>query len=372
MDPKSILVGNVEMWEGQLRQISKVLNEQPSSGKVHKQMRGRFQTDVLKQQKALVSLKESISTGLSLEACWSKFRLTRRECMPVLSECLAFLQGTLARRAGLDAGLCAIADSMLDNLAVQADIAWPRYTMVASEEFFAELSGIIRLRFPEVSIWNLPVVAHEFGHYLAHKIPKDPLQAVLEREPRYRMQLYEHFADLFATFAMGPAFAYDTILLRFDPLAAFEKKSEHPSDAERVWWTLETLRKMSADEGPALRIYDYVVTALEQCWFQAVTTATGGAPTLPEETRCRLANWLEELYNIVSTELQGTRYQGWFRATSLAKSLVAGDLALDRKDSIQDVLNAAWFCRVEMRPDSLAAIGEKAFNMCLEISQRKV
>ena len=90
--------------------------------------------------------------------------------MPLFEESLALVEGALVRGAKLDNGLCQIADALLDELRTKADVAWGRFTILAEGEFFGEMAQIIRLRFPEVSIWNLPIAAHEFGHFVGPEL----------------------------------------------------------------------------------------------------------------------------------------------------------------------------------------------------------
>src|SRR5262249_12447089 len=376
VDAKSFLLGEIHESANHLAQISKVLDEQPLIGPVQKQVAIRLQTEIKKKRNAFRSLEQDLTTGgVPLDVVWSKFQLDRRDCKPLLAESLALLQGALTRKAALDEGMCAIADAMLRDLSVQTDISWPRFTIVATDEFYAEISGVIRLRYPEVGIWNLPVAAHEFGHYLSRRIPNDPFGQMLALESKRGQSieplLNEHFADLFATFALGPAFAFNAILLRFNPLTAMTRGVAHPSDIERTWWILETLRRMSVDEGAGPRYYDDVIDDLEKSWSEAVKAAAGQSSALPAEAKDRLEGWLDEVYQIISTELPGVRYKGWLQAQGLAKTMADGKKSLANGITIPDVVNAAWFSRAYLCPDIFATVGEQAAEMCREISRMK-
>src|ERR1035438_10508874 len=172
----------------------------------------------------VTALRESVRqlpAEASLEIAWAQHDGLRREAETVISECLAFMGGALTRAHGIDFGLCRLTDAMLYDLSTRTDVGWNRFTIVADGEFFARLSGIIRIQFPDVSIWNLPVAAHEFGHFVASRWKDSALAGMIEREKRadrrYEAYLNEHFADLFATFTVGPCFAMVCGLVRFFP-----------------------------------------------------------------------------------------------------------------------------------------------------------
>src|SRR5262249_44677181 len=101
---------------------------------------------------------------------WGELSQLMRDAAPVFDECLAFVQGSWARRHDLDEGLCTMADDLLEDLAYRSDIGWTRFTLLATSEFYRDTADIIRIAYPDVSFWSLPLAAHEFGHYIGPEL----------------------------------------------------------------------------------------------------------------------------------------------------------------------------------------------------------
>jgi hypothetical protein len=87
--------------------------------------------------------------------------------------------------------------------------------------------------------------------------------------------LEEYIADAFAAYAMGPAYAYAAILMRFDPFLACFDQYEYPSYAKRTFVILKILEKMqvepskndpTANKGP----YNDVISELTKEWRAAL------------------------------------------------------------------------------------------------------
>ena len=259
-----------------------------------------------------------------MDTCWTTLRGIEDACQSLFRECLAIVQ--VVRGAGLDNGLCEIGDALLQDLGHGADLHWGRFTILAESESIVELGSIVRLRFPEVSIWSLPVAAHEYGHFVGPRLEvQDPgqpsrhpfqdfLEQIREDDPRYYYYGHEFFADLFATYALGPSFACCCILLRFDPVTASTEYSTHPSAAQRVYWLLSVLRAM--DEQDPFLSFSGIIKDLEN-WWSATLAASGqsaGSLVSPDASS-RLDSWRDELFAMVEDHLPpGTRYGGWPQA----------------------------------------------------------
>jgi len=136
--------------------------------------------------------------------------------------------------------------------------------VLSSDDFFRDFVQIIRLRFPFCGIWDLPVAAHEFGHFVAGQLNLTRMGgahylAVQEYKSGFMQQnseireewgfwLEEYFADVFATFALGPAYGFTCLLLRFDPASAYQQlDNNHPVYARRVHVILQTLLRMDRE-----------------------------------------------------------------------------------------------------------------------------
>jgi hypothetical protein len=380
----------VETALGKYRIDPAVYKGAPASLKRIDLARASLVNEIKKQWESLTQAREQLECNASLGKCWNKFSGVRESSRPLLRECLAYLEGIFVREAGLDAGLCDIADAMLSELRDRVPISWERFTVLAEEEFFADLAQIIRLRFPIASIWNLPVAGHELGHFAAQAMEslgtlgnyRHPFREILDKEgaSEHEMRyLHEHFADIFATFTLGPAFVCTCILARFDPETAYNDVSQpptqaHPAPAKRVYVMLETLQEMNAAGGGVSKPYQGIVDDLRDVWQRCLRAA--GSPSSLDEALTKhdvvkLKQRFEYLYALLNDELPGSRYPGWARVLELSNALMRSESAresLKAGGAIADVLNAAWKCRLRYDERGLLReIAERAVAFCQEI-----
>lgn len=344
--------------------------------------------DLVEQRRRdLEALDRKFDGGDSLKACWEDFRVLREECLSLFRETLAFMQGASLRRAGLDGGFCQLADGLLDELDRAADLKWGRITIPAEAEFFGDMAQIIRLRFPEVDIWDLPMAVHEFGHFVGPEIAatvkeglrrrvRYPFQEILDREYarglRWWYFAHEQFADVFATYALGPAYPCACMLGRFDPGAAHEDGLRHPSAAKRVELTLRTLQRM--DDAEALAApYAGVLSELRKSWRDSLAAA-GSRPDVDPAAAEELGRVFNELYSLIDEYLPILRYAGMSRAEELKRTLPGGQPSVGADVTIADILNAAWLCRIDRwddGPELVHVAGEAATRLCQEVLERR-
>lgn len=355
MDERSFMKARIDALVENLNLAEETLDAEQISPKLREGVKVRFGTLIEKRKSKLKELRKNVDKGMQLEICSNSFKNINDECNPLFREVLAFIEGALVRSAKLDNGICYLADSLLDDLSYYTNIPWARLTIMGEEEFFSQMAEIIRLRFPEFSIWNLPIVGHEFGHlvgqelktlkgYGAYQYLFQMLQKELNVSPEEVPYLREHFADVFATYALGPAFACTCIILRFDPMTANLDGREHPSYAKRVYLILETLRNIDEAEGGVVRPYKDIIQTLEYIWHE-----TGKVKRLDDTTTIKLNNWLRGIYGLIDLELPRSKYGGWLRAQRLAEELDPDKIKspmLQKGDTLSDILNAAWLCRI--------------------------
>jgi len=292
------------------------------------------------------------------------FRRVREENARLVKECLAFLQGALARSAGVDGGVCALADHLLRELVARTEISWARLTIPAEAEFVDLTAHIIRLRFPQLGVWRLPLMAHEFGHVVvsALEVPgpsgltsTKPLEQFVELTPDLRLKLRELCSDVFAVYTLGPAFCCTALLLAFDPSSPDHEDAgaSHPSDAKRAYVILDALRRLDDDKDRFnLPFHDHA-TRLEQLWEAARLSAGTGAG-LDEAATGQLDIWLDTIWAVLRHK-SAARYDrnAWARALRLSGALASAQPAaggLQPGDSLADVLNGAWAARLSESP----------------------
>ena len=378
MNTRSILLGQIDSSINSVGQALDHLKPGQLDSGLLQRVEARFNIDLNKALRQLRSLHDDVCQlpqQAPLESGWARYLGLRREAEAVLRECLAFIEGVLARMHAIDGGFCRLTDAMLYDLSRRTDLGWSRFTILADGEFFAGLSGIIRIRFPDLTIWNLPISAHEFGHYVAQAMKDSTLAEMIEREKRkdarYEAYLKEHFADLFATYSMGPAFAFLCGLLRFSPPSAFHKGATHPSHAHRMWWILEALRSMDKAQGGGPPLYAYIIGQIKEFWTASLAAA-GQTNALEEADLSRLRQWLAELFDAADLNFSGVHYRGWLRAQDLAQEFRSKRVpTLNNDDRLPDVLNAAWLCRSEAENGYFVSwLADEAFKLCTELAGR--
>lgn len=333
-----------------------------------------------RKDKDLKALADDLGSGAKpgrkgVRDGWTDFEQHSSDCNRLLKEYRAFVEGALYRSAGLDDGVCDLADGFLRQLSALSDVAWTRFTIFAEGEFFAPMTDIIRLRYPDFTIWNLPVLAHEFGHFVTPRLQDrllgtDPLRnfrAEIKRTLQRSLsasvgsapidkavrQLDEHIADAFAVYAAGPAFVAACLLLRFDPTHAWEDDEDHPSDGARAYLQLKMLGEIRPE-------YAKVRSLLTDIWQDNLAGA--GVSGMPDADQWLdpLLTQLVKLFGTLAPNA-GITAEDWRRAIELADRLTTlGPLPAGL--TVRDVLNAAWVSRLNADANAAGA-GTRALKI---------
>ncbi|HKQ75489.1 MAG TPA: hypothetical protein VJ810_17450 [Blastocatellia bacterium] len=400
MDTRSALLIQIDGLAQQLLQVERAVQSQRLDANLRARVGVRFDKLLSQQRTQISEVRKQASNNQPNQKCWENFRQLDMDCRSLFEECLTFIQGALARADGVDDGMCLLADNLLDDLAAWADVGWRRFTLLARGELYRDTAEIIRIRFPEVSIWGLPLMAHEFGHFLGPKLSEDekdgsvyPFQQLLKsadenRLPNWQLphtkewyHLNENFADLFATYSLGPAFACSFILLRLNPVDAYQEIITHPTHAKRVHSIFWMLDRMDEAEGGFLRPYNALIDRLRNLWRQGLQEA-GQTGSLSDSEISLLESRLKELHDTLTrTTPPPLAYQlsDWQRSQTIAGELLSGKVSSssqnDSKVSRRDILNAAWFGRLQLDdpdPYRINDIGVRALELYRRIPPRKV
>ena len=381
MDERTVLLAQVRAVNEQLNRVEQLLAHADITGYFHR-VTVEFTRLVKGQRDDIVRLERRLPNVAQLRDSWNELNDIRRATAPIVRECKAIVEGALARRAGLDGGMCIIADRLLRWLSHRADIPWQRFTILGDGECYEDMVQIVRLRFAESDIWSLPVAAHEFGHYAALELEtrfagrsRHPVQDFIEKEAgdkRQRQHLFEYFADMFAAYALGPAFGWSCVFQRFNPANAYRRSHSHPSDSERMHGILMVLSNLAAGADTACS-----PDRLRALWAASLRASNGPDRADRMDADNELQGQLEVIYQILDKQLPRLRYAGWGSAVRLRLALDsrAGDRpAVQATDSVADVLNAAWLARIEAGdPDPYRdrQIADTAEQLCLEIADRQ-
>ena len=360
----------LERW----RRIQQILSGAPEDG-LRAAIAGRFYRLLSEQEYALepwlaASRAVKLRTGI-----WGKMADLAVGARPLQREALEFLGGCLIREQGLDrepatvaastregAGICGLADLLLRDYARRTGIDWNARTVLGADPFLETDTEVIRLRFPSWSLWDLPLLAHEFGHLAARATPafveyQREQAGSSGMEQRFR-HMDEFFADVFATYTLGPAFAFDVVLLQFQPAEAYLARGGHPSHQERARVILQTLAEMNRKGAGA---FGGALQQLERAWGGAVAacgTVAADAPAFEKQLTQSLS-WGRKIHGFIDKFYRlGAAYtpQDWSRdrqaagrmlrlpVPALAELAAVGGVKA-QEVSLGGILNALWYAR---------------------------
>src|SRR5207244_7964566 len=138
----------------------------------------------------------------------------------VFSNYVEFLGGLALRGAGLDEGICRIADELMRSCGSFGPTHWSALTIPASQEAMT-LARSIRVRFPEWTIWAVPLTAHELGQVVIREPGTPDFEKYVKRQFPNAKTKQQHLrvllADAFTTYVIGPASACSVIVLKLHP-----------------------------------------------------------------------------------------------------------------------------------------------------------
>jgi len=295
----------------------------------------------------------------------------------IFEEYVDFLGGLTLRDAFVDLGICQIADDLIAKWGKDAVIAWGSLTIPAHRETReVSVARIIRLGFPEWTIWALPLTAHSFGDVVIEE--RDELkQYIIDHaaDEKARVHLHNFLADAFATYALGPAYVYAAILLRFDPRSAYDDKHDEPPGARRayVMFTMLEQMKEAALETAIVDPYSDIIKKVREEWEAALLQVKAPGSLLATEEE-QLKQWVTYFFKYLPNNTYDEvlySCESWLRIEDLSKELLQDDIeAIDLdKYELRDVLNAAWACRVNQKDDT-DAIAKVAGKLCKRIYAR--
>ena len=290
-----------------------------------------------------------------------------KDLKSIWEEGLDLLSGLCLRNEGLDDGLCRFAD------AIVAEINWRQIKAITvpGRGGPGHLTSIIHLRFPEWTVWALPLTAHELWHLgrrsEANQIDEsganevnsimDDILDVLGEEKRAKLkqiaghnwnnpELQRCLGDVFAVHVMGPAFACAAISLVLDP---------HETECQQR--ALSILSALDADNE-----YSEMHKLLDIQWRQASKDSMA--------TKLQYADWIDALLEYLNSRPTSKFYlERWKQVRKPWCDALLNDevekLDVERTD-LRHALTAAWKARLEW-PSEAGRIAKNCAKLCEKI-----
>lgn len=291
-------------------------------------------------------------------------RPLREECDRLFDEYVELLRGMALREVGygdndVDIGhVFAIADQMPRLWAPVRGWAWSSLALPSRMEQNAlTSSGVLRIGFPEWTIWALPLVQHDFGRMFVNRcVPSADDEGLL--------------ADACATIVTGPAYACAALLLRLDPQQV--KAGVPETETLRSATIIQALSEVTSRGTDQVLIE--LTKRLKHEWRDAISAA-GSQPELFDqaigspavETAVKRAS--ELLTDTSTVEDAGPPWAtSWASVTTMARHLRTDEAAKIKLPTPGDsgkrpvvitfLLNAAWFARIGSVPEEEASASE--------------
>jgi hypothetical protein len=295
----------------------------------------------------------------ALGTAWKDYQeVLHGQSEQVFAEYVDLLGGFALRDAGFDEGICDLADALVRSCVPVT--TWNSLTVPARHEALSmTMARIIRLGFPEWSIWAVPLAAHEFGHV---RIGKDASMEHLAAWDGMGGTTAEHVrilvVDAYATRILGPAYASAAVLMRLDPWRAADEDGLIAKRAAVI------LGMLTPGDDVQVDAYEAVIATLETEWRDALSQC-GVAVDLGEDVQAQIAAIIAAVRDTLGFPFSlAETYAG--TTVEWGKLLAAGEPGqIDLEDvdefPLRYVLNAAWLARLSNDGSKLDTIGDATF-----------
>ncbi len=293
-----------------------------------------------------------------LQKAWMQYSdEVYKDCQYVFEEYVDFLGGLALRDAFVDLGICQIADELIIKWEKDVEAPWNSLTIPAHKETLEmSIARIIRLGFPEWTIWALPLTARGFGDVVIGQ--SDDLKGYITTQisnDQSRSHLHNFLADAFATYAMGPAYVYAAILLRFDPFLAYTDNDGEPASAKRAYVMFTMLRQMNeaARKKSPIDPYGSIIEGIEEEWNAALIQVKASG-TLQDTDKEQLKRWVTYLFKYLEDKTYVLySHESWLQIQDLSSKLWQNNIEAINLNlvNLRDILNAAWSCRIDQKGD---------------------
>jgi hypothetical protein len=116
--------------------------------------------------------------------------------------------------------------------------------------------------------------------------------------------------------------------------------------------------------------YSYVIEVLGEIWKGALKGNALGSWLSNDKKDFRM-RWTDEIYRILDREFgPNVMYTDWNKAITLSGELIKDKSAsskLTGDEKMRDVINGAWFCRLNNPPERSKDIGKISVDLSFEL-----
>ena len=293
-----------------------------------------------------------------LAAVWRRYdELYSEQLSDLFAGYVEVLGGLALRNVGADQGVCRMSDALVDQWVIAGSQLGHSLTIPARRETTRRtLKRIIRLGFPEWTVWAVPLAAHELASVVLEEDTPMVDDARALELPLDDDALRTLLTDAFATAIMGPAYACSMVMLHLDPVAREDGAREDFLRAEVVFAMLEHL---DADERGMAAVREKLETAWRLALDQAAAPAGPPAGAPPDrKALLRVARIVADFLTARST---GLIYDSgrWARAAGFDSSNGGASRGARRRDT-RDILSWAWWRR--MSGENADTVAAKAYE----------
>lgn len=286
---------------------------------------------------------------------------------PLFTEYVDFVSGLAIRDNALDDRICSMTDELLEEL-YEGHLGGSLVVPANQAALGQVLQSVIKLGFPEWTIWGIPLVGHEVGL----KVPPTNvrLAKLLEEDEGYEMrpgQRASLLADIFATYTLGLCYAHAVMRLRLQPFRESSSDPEQPHDADRARVILAVLDRLKGpghgrrtegsgpgsgptspgpdgDLGDDAR-YRGAVGRLRTFWESEADEPSDADAQSPKGLEKFLDHALDAL---TAPEFRAFSPHRWTSSMALRDLCYKGVKPAVGPQAILDLLTAAWQLRVDM------------------------
>ena len=297
-------------------------------------------------------LRGKLETDGDVQSLWRDFDKLREErCEVLFADYVDFLGGLTLRDNRFDNRVCDLTDTFLQQAGEMQRLTVPARSPARP----SVLNVLMKLGFPEWTLWDVPMAAYEVA--VKQEAKSEAAQRLLHRQLSGRTAVQEIvlFADAHASYVAGPAYACSAILLHLRPDQPASDLS--PADTDRAHAIFELLSRVGAADSK----FAVDVCQIRRSWESASDELVGSAqPDNPDA----LNRFVDEIYRTLTADPTIPCFDParWEKATNLLRSVFEpGTGPTTYSGPVLDLLNAAWSARLR-KPESSNDIEKLALN----------